>query len=611
MTESQFIAKNSDHWRRLEDLLQQSDKDPDELHTLFIKVSSDLSYARTYFPNRSVRIYLNNLTQEVFDSIRSKERKPRISGFFKFFTETLPIEVYKARSAFWVSLIVFGIAVTIGVVSTIQDEDFTRTIIGDDYVDMTEENIANGDPMAVYKDDDMMGMQLAITFNNIRVSFLAFVLGIFGGVGTIYVLVSNGIMLGTFQYFFVTKQLFWTSFLTIWIHGTIEISAIIIAGAAGLTLGSGILFPGTYPRSTALQIHAKRAITIILGTVPLFIIAGLLESYVTRETEFPDAIKAGIIIISFLFIVLMWIVLPLRVARTPRLKALAVDPPPFHAPELVYQKHAVRTMSQNINTAMRQLKGFLSHQYQKIIIPNILLIGATGWYLLTIRDTSTYELSEDQVSLFTVEEGGISLFVIYTLMISLNFLLLANYNIQSRLKLQDVMYTIKVHLWKFVILTLVWFAPLYLIQNNWWGILWILVVSPQFILSTYDGFLEGDNFREVMISRFNNAWSYYSHFILVLLVGAGFTGVLYLLAISPVAGMLSQMLSWHNMFEYKALDNTFIFHLLGMLALFTAIPFLYFIYNNTYYSAICERTSADLKERLKTFGQDSSILESK
>ena len=77
---------------------------------------------------------------------------------------------------------------------------------------MTEENIEKGDPMAVYKDERKLGMFFGITTNNIRVSFLAFVLGFFGSVGTIIVLLQNGIMLGSFQYFFYSKGLFWTSF---------------------------------------------------------------------------------------------------------------------------------------------------------------------------------------------------------------------------------------------------------------------------------------------------------------------------------------------------------------------------------------------------------------
>ena len=117
--------------------------------------------------------------------------------------------------------------------------EFLRVILGDSYVDMTLENIESGDPMAVYKQKGEFEMSLGITLNNLWVSFLTFVTGAFFTIGSIAVLVRNGIMLGSFQYFFIERDLFWESFLTVWVHGTLEISAIIIAGAAGITMGRG------------------------------------------------------------------------------------------------------------------------------------------------------------------------------------------------------------------------------------------------------------------------------------------------------------------------------------------------------------------------------------
>ena len=269
MTETQFIEDNKKQWRELEILLERANKDPDRLHELFVKVSSDLAYASTFYPKRSVRAYLNQLTQRVFDSMEKKKTEWNTNALRDFFRNVLPVEMYKSRKALLASFIVFIIAVLIGVISTANNPDFTRAILGDQYVDMTERNISNDDPMAVYKDAEQADMFLQITFNNIRVSFLCFIMGIFGSLGTIIILMHNGIMVGTFQYFFYTKGLFIESFLTIWIHGTIEISAIIIAGAAGIVLGNGLLFPSTYDRGTSMQMAAKRSVRIIIGIVPL------------------------------------------------------------------------------------------------------------------------------------------------------------------------------------------------------------------------------------------------------------------------------------------------------------------------------------------------------
>jgi uncharacterized membrane protein SpoIIM required for sporulation len=155
-------------------------------------------------------------------------------------------------------------------------------------------------------------MFLAITWNNIKVSFYAFILGIFLSFGTGYILFSNGLMLGSFQYFFYSKGLLLTSVLTIWIHGTLEISAIVIAGCAGLVMGNSILFPGTYSRLESFKKGARQGLKITVGLIPIFIMAGFLESYVTRLTEMPVWIKASIIGISAFFIIYYFILYPIK-----------------------------------------------------------------------------------------------------------------------------------------------------------------------------------------------------------------------------------------------------------------------------------------------------------
>jgi len=151
-------------------------------------------------------------------------------------------------------------------------------------------------------------------------AFRPFVLGIFASLGTILLLVKNGIMLGAFQTFFYQKGLFMTSFLTIWIHGTIEISSIVIAGAAGIILGNGLLFPGTYSRSVALRAAALEALIVLLSTVPLFVIAGFLEGFVTRHTELPNIVKVMIILLSLGFILAIYVIHPLKYYRQGRFR---------------------------------------------------------------------------------------------------------------------------------------------------------------------------------------------------------------------------------------------------------------------------------------------------
>jgi uncharacterized membrane protein SpoIIM required for sporulation len=121
-------------------------------------------------------------------------------------------------------------------------------------------------------------------------------------------------MIGSFQTFFFLQgsDLGFESMLGVWCHGTFEISAVIIAGAAGLALGNGWFFPGTYPRLYAFRQGAKRGLKIIAGLVPVFIIAGFLESFITRHTEYPTGIRLSIIVFSLFCVIYYYLILPYR-----------------------------------------------------------------------------------------------------------------------------------------------------------------------------------------------------------------------------------------------------------------------------------------------------------
>jgi hypothetical protein len=142
------------------------------------------------------------------------------------------------------------------------------------------------------------------------VSFLTFVLGVFYGIGSLVLIVQNGIMLGAFQYFFIARGLFWESFLTIWIHGTIEISCIIVAGAAGLTMGRGLAFPGAYTRMRSFQIAARRGMKMMLGIAPLIALAGFFESFLTRQTETPALLRGVFIVVCLIFVLVYFYAYP-------------------------------------------------------------------------------------------------------------------------------------------------------------------------------------------------------------------------------------------------------------------------------------------------------------
>ena len=323
MRRTAFVKVNKDKWKRFEDLLEGENKpNPDQLADLFIQVTDDLAFSHTQYPDTDTTRYLNHLASKVHQHIY-KNKKENTTRIITFWTRELPLVVYQYRKALLYSFLVFSVAVLIGALSAANDTDFVRLILGDEYVDTTLDNIQNGQPMGIYGSMRGSDMFFLITFNNIRVAFTAFIWGGFmGGIplclflsfGTAFMLFYNGVMLGSFQYFFYQHGLFTESFLTIWIHGTLEISAIIIAGAAGIAAGNSLLFPGTYTRMASFQRGFKDGLKIVTGLVPVFITAGFLESYVTRLFDMSPFLKALIIVLSLGFIIFYFIYYPLKLS---------------------------------------------------------------------------------------------------------------------------------------------------------------------------------------------------------------------------------------------------------------------------------------------------------
>lgn len=321
MKEASFIRSNIDKWRKTEAMVSDPLlSSPDELAEAYTELTADLAFAQTHYRRSRITLYLNDLASALHNTIY-KNKKEKWTRVFTYWTHEVPLTMFDARKELLASFLVFAFFVFVGVLSQLNDPDFSRLILGDYYVDMTLENIKNGTPMAVYNGGSETPMFLQITINNVMVSFMAFVMGIFACVGTGFILMQNGIMLGAFQTFFFSQGLLVESALAIWLHGTLEISAIIISGAAGFALGRGWLFPGTYKRGVAFRQGARRGLKIIVGTVPVFITAGFIEGFVTRHTEIPDAIRAGVIICSLLFVLFYFVVWPQILGRR-RLKVL-------------------------------------------------------------------------------------------------------------------------------------------------------------------------------------------------------------------------------------------------------------------------------------------------
>lgn len=346
----------------MEKLLDQSSKDPDRLTNLFIETTDDLSFSRTYYPNRSVRVYLNTVAQQVFQIIYKNKSREK-GRFRKFWLNDIPLAMWFSRFPFLYSFLIFATGFSIGVFSSIHYPEFARIILGDYYIQLTEANISKGDPMAIYGDSPQISMFIQIAWNNIKILFWTYVMGLLFGIGTIYIVLYNSIMVGTFIYFFIERNLFEQCFYAVMLHGTIELSMIIIGGAAGLTLGRGLIFPGTHSRLQGLLVSARQSIKILLAASIFLLIAAFIESFATRYTGIPNLVRGFIIFLSAVIVIGYFVVYPYIKFRKSEKK--------ISDEAEVFSSGSEITSLQHIKSNGRvftEVFGMYSHHWKKVMI---------------------------------------------------------------------------------------------------------------------------------------------------------------------------------------------------------------------------------------------------
>ncbi len=228
------------------DSYQQETEDPDEMAKRFTYLVDDLAYAKTNYPFSKIVKYINGLAATIYLSIY-RNKKEKSNRLARFFKTELPLILYSNRRVLLFAFLFF-------------------------------------------------------------VTFMA--IGIFCSVGTLWMLFNNGLMVGVFEQMFFAHDLGPESILVVFIHGTLELSSIVIAGGAGMIMGNAILFPKTYSRIESLKRGAKDGIKIIISLVPIFIVAAFFEGYVTRHTEMPLIMSIGILLLSLSFIVWYFVLYP-------------------------------------------------------------------------------------------------------------------------------------------------------------------------------------------------------------------------------------------------------------------------------------------------------------
>ncbi|MBK7883199.1 MAG: stage II sporulation protein M [Chitinophagaceae bacterium] len=321
MREAMFIKKNAEKWKEYQHFATDN---PDETAERFITLIDDLSYAKTFYPKSKATRWINGIAASIYLSIY-QNKKEKYTRVFRFWKYELPLLFKKYHKVLLFTVCVNVFFTAIGIWGSINDGEFIRGILGDDYVNMTEANIAKGDPFGVYKSDNLFSMFVHIGVNNIFVAFLMAIGGLLLGITTLVMMWQNCLMLGAFQYMFFSKGLGLQSIMVIWIHGTLEILAFFIASTASFVMVQGLLFPGTFKRTISFKRSVKDAMKIMLVLVPIFVVAAFLETYVThlmsqtydKESNFglPVWGSAIILAVSLAFIVWYFVILPIRLNK--------------------------------------------------------------------------------------------------------------------------------------------------------------------------------------------------------------------------------------------------------------------------------------------------------
>ena len=282
-----FVRDRNDAWSRLESLVRAARRRPEslgpqgvlELGSLYRSAAADLALARHTFPGDPVVARLERVVAQARTLVYSTpSRRVALGRFLTHGYWRLVAErwVYLAIAA----ALLFGPAFLAGAWA-LDDPASASGIVPDEYQSVTEPRPEGQDLGLTTEEQAAFSSQ--ILTNNIRVSLLAFAAGILAGLGTAAVLILNGVLFGTVAGLAIGAGNGSPFFELVSAHGVLELSCIVVAGAAGLRLGWAIVDPGRRSRIESVTREAQRAVLIALGTAPWLILAGLVEGFVTPQ----------------------------------------------------------------------------------------------------------------------------------------------------------------------------------------------------------------------------------------------------------------------------------------------------------------------------------------
>jgi uncharacterized membrane protein SpoIIM required for sporulation len=321
-----FIARNQPAWERLEVLSQHaagrklrtlSGAEVEELVGLYQRASVHLAHARRAYREPGLLARLTMLVASAHAAIYGRRSRAGTS-FLRFVSSSFPAAVWTCRRAILAAAVALLLpALAVGAWVANSDEALDLAI-----PEETQEALVASEFEDYYSSAPAASFSSMVTVNNIQVSVLSFALGFLLLPG-IAILAYNGINIGLAGGLFVAEGQAGTFFGLILPHGLLELTAVVVAAGAGLQMGWALLVPGDRTRATALAEEGRRAVLVVLGTVFAFVVAGLIEGFVT-PAPVPTLLRVAVgVVVEAAF--LLWVLGRGRAAVAEGFTGLAED----------------------------------------------------------------------------------------------------------------------------------------------------------------------------------------------------------------------------------------------------------------------------------------------
>lgn len=297
MISNLWIEQRKNQWNRLDALTAQAERqgirslDRGELREfglLYRQAAADLSTARADVAGRSLEQYLNRLVGRAHNFVYLGKRVS-LGGLWRFAVNGYPRVLRRLWGYVVAATAVFALTALMFALVTMLRPEFGEMLVGPRMMDsihqhrMWTESILTAKPQS----------SSAIMTNNITVCFLTFAGGVLGGLGTLWLLFTNGMELGVISALCAQHGMAISLWSFVVSHGALELPSIMLAGAAGLRLGAGVLFPGMLRRKESLALAGSEAAQLLAGTIPLLIVAGTLEAFLS-PTHVPIGLKFAV-----------------------------------------------------------------------------------------------------------------------------------------------------------------------------------------------------------------------------------------------------------------------------------------------------------------------------